>query len=110
MTQPLPIRAAELSELSRDDCRDVLEDLLVAEFKRVLLMPEDEQLSLDTSYFDIGLTSLRLTEIRQQLEDALDISIDATVLFNRPTIEDLLAYLTDRLSADAVAANSGPGG
>lgn len=106
LSQPLPIRA-QLSELSWDECRDVLEDLVIAEFKSVLLMPEDEQLRLDTSYFDMGLTSLRLTEIRQRLEEILDIGIDATVLFNSPTIDDLLTHLTNRLSADAVAMNSG---
>lgn len=108
MTQPLP-RCAELSELNWDECRDVLEDLVVAEFKRAMLMPVDEQISLDTSYFDMGLTSLRLTEIRQHLEGVLDIGIDATVLFNSPTIDDLLTHLTNRLSADADAVNSGRG-
>lgn len=109
MTQSIPI-CAQLSELSWGECRDVLEDLVIAEFKSVLLMPEAEQLPLATNYFDMGLTSLRLTEIRQRLEDVLDIGIDATVLFNSPTIDDLLTYLSDRLSADAVAVNSGLSG
>jgi acyl carrier protein len=93
--------------LSCCECRNVLEDLIVAQFKRLLLMPDDEELSLDTSYFDLGLTSLRLAEIRQRIEDALDTGIDATVLFNRPTVNDLVTYLTDLLSTDAVPVNSG---
>jgi acyl carrier protein len=105
MTQPLPI-CAQLSELSWIERRDALQDLVVAEFKRVLLMPESERLCLDTNYFDMGLTSLRLTEIRQRLEDVLDIGIDATVLFNLATVDDLLTYLTDLLSTDAVSGRA----
>ncbi len=79
---------------------------MIAQFKSLLLMPEDEELRLDASYFDLGLTSLRLTEIRQRLEDALDIGIDATVLFNRPTVGDLVTHLTDLLSRGGVGCRT----
>jgi acyl carrier protein len=90
-----------LSNLPRSDRRDALEDLVVAQFRDLLLITDDEELGLATSYFDLGLTSLRLTEIKQRLETALDIGIDATVLFNQPTIDDLVTHLTDLLSANA---------
>jgi acyl carrier protein len=106
MTESLYIRP-QCSQQPYADRRDALEDLVVAQFKRLLSMPDDEELPLDTSYFDLGLTSLRLTEIRQLLEDVLDIGIDATVLFNRPTVDDLVTHLSDLLAADAVPANSG---
>jgi acyl carrier protein len=106
MTESLHI-GPQCSQQPYADRRDALEDLVVAQFKRLLLMPDDEELPLDTSYFDLGLTSLRLTEIRQLLEDVLDIGIDATVLFNRPTVDDLVTHLCDLLAADAVPANSG---
>ncbi|HEY3608771.1 MAG TPA: acyl carrier protein [Pseudonocardiaceae bacterium] len=89
-----------LSSLPRSDRRDALEDLVVAQFRDLLLITDDEELGLATSYFDLGLTSLRLTEIKQRLETALDIGIDATVLFNQPTIDDLVTHLTDLLSAN----------
>lgn len=106
MTQPLHTRI-QLSQLSWFERRDTLEDLVVAQFRRLLLMPDDEELRLDISYFDLGLTSLRLTEIKQRLENVLDIRIDATVLFKSPTVDDLVTHLTDLLSANAVPANSG---
>jgi acyl carrier protein len=68
----------------------------------MLMMRDDEELPTDTSYFDLGLTSLRLTELKQRLEEALDVGIDATVLFNRPTIDDLVDYLSELLSVAPV--------
>jgi acyl carrier protein len=88
-----------LRELSRAEVRDALEALVVAHFRRVLLMSDDEDLALDTSYFDLGLTSLRLAELRKSLEREVGVEIDATVLFNKPTIDELLAHLDAKLSA-----------
>jgi acyl carrier protein len=67
-------------------------------------MDEGEDFPLDISYFDLGLTSLKLTEIRESLEKLLDLSINANVLFNEPTVERLVGYLTDALSAPPTAA------
>ncbi len=81
--------------MSRSERHDTLEVLVLAQFRTALLMSEDEDLPMDISYFDMGLTSLRLTTIRQSLENVLDVAIDATVLFNRPTLDDLVTYLGD---------------
>src|SRR5262249_10249284 len=105
--RPQPSHHPQPSQLPCIERRDALEELVIAQFKRLLLMPDDEELPLDTNYFDLGLTSLQLTETRQSLEDVLDIGIDATVLFNRPTVDDLVTHLSDLLSANAVPANSG---
>lgn len=73
---------------------EALETLAVRHFRRALLMDEDEELALDASFFDIGLTSLRLMDVKQNLERELDLDIDATALFNQPTIEQLVEYLS----------------
>lgn len=90
-----PTTHVELGELSRSERCEALEVIVLGQFRTALLMSEDEDLPMDASYFDMGLTSLRLTAIRQSLEHALDIAIDATVLFNRPTLDDLVTYLAD---------------
>lgn len=78
--------------------REAIEELVVHRFRALLQMVDDEELPTDISYFDLGLTSLRLTEMKQLLERELDVGIDATVLFNQPTIEDLVRYLADLIS------------
>lgn len=73
---------------------DLLESIVVAEFKATLLMSADEQLEVDESFFDAGFTSLRITEVKDRLEAQLGCDISTNVLFNSPTIERLLDHLT----------------
>ncbi|MEU1484168.1 acyl carrier protein [Streptomyces sp. NPDC005752] len=91
-----------LRELPRTELADEIETLVVQRFKAVLLMTESEDLPVDISYFDLGLTSLRLTEIRQSLEQLLDLSINVNVLFNEPTVNHLVDHLADALSAPSI--------
>ncbi|MDH2428354.1 acyl carrier protein [Sphaerisporangium sp. TRM90804] len=72
----------------------VLESMVVAEFKETLLMSADEELPLAESYFELGLTSLGLTDVKQRLESLIGKGISSTVLFNSPTVEQLLDHLT----------------
>ncbi|CAM5426228.1 Acyl carrier protein OS=Streptomyces alboniger OX=132473 GN=CP975_22950 PE=4 SV=1 [Streptomyces alboniger] len=88
----------QFRELPRAELAEEMERLLVGKFRESLLMDEDEDLPLDISYFDLGLTSLKLTEMRQILEDVLAVSINANVLFNEPTVGRLLDYLVDAVS------------
>ncbi|MEU3355416.1 acyl carrier protein [Streptomyces sp. NPDC037389] len=95
-------------ELSWVERRDALEEKVVTQFKEALLMGEDEELELDTSFFDLGLTSLALGAMRKRLEDLLGVAIDATVLFNEPTVGRLVEYLAAAPSGPARSANSRP--
>ncbi len=89
-----------LRDLPRSERRDALEALVVTEFRTTLLLTDAEDLPLDQSFFEMGLTSLRLTEIKQRLEERLACGISANDLFNSPTIEQLLVYITDQALPD----------
>ncbi|GGS25399.1 hypothetical protein GCM10010252_75590 [Streptomyces aureoverticillatus] len=97
-----------LRELPAHEITEEIEALVEELFKDALLMDADEELPLQVSYFDLGLTSLRLTRIRQQLEEMLDLSINTNVLFNEPTVEQLVFYLADLLAAPSPADPSAP--
>ncbi|KOU65944.1 hypothetical protein ADK96_15945 [Streptomyces sp. IGB124] len=56
-------------------------------------MTGDETVPLDENYFDLGLTSLRATEIKQRLEAGPGVTIDTSVLFGSPTVDRLLDHL-----------------
>ncbi|MBW5419992.1 acyl carrier protein [Streptomyces sp. BG9H] len=88
----------QFRELPRAELAEEMEQLLVSQFRATLLMDDAEELPLDISYFDLGLTSLKLTEMRRTLEGILDLSINANVLFNEPTVGRLLDYLVDAVS------------
>lgn len=86
--------AERLAELPRSERFEVLDELVTAQFKAGLLMPAEDEFPRTESFFEIGLTSLRLAEIKQRLETLLGCAIDTTQLFNQPTLERLLEYLT----------------
>jgi acyl carrier protein len=89
-----------LSELPLSERRERLEELVVSEFKTTLMMADDEDLPFDMSYFELGFTSLRITEIKEFLETQLDCRISTNVLFNSPTVESLISYLADEVLTD----------
>lgn len=91
-SEPSPA-VRRLAELPRSDRRDELEALVTAEFREILLMDQDEELPFGTSYFDLGFTSLRITEVKGRLEDLLGCSISTNLLFNSPTVAQLLEHL-----------------
>lgn len=93
---------AQILALPGSEQRAALEDLVVQDVRAALLMDDDEDLPYDVSYFDLGLTSLRLVEIRDRLEKRLGRGINANVLFNSPTVARLLDYLADDLLADVL--------
>lgn len=93
-----------LHELPLSERREGLEELVVTEFKRTLMMADDEELPFDTNYFALGFTSLRITEIKERLETQLGCKISTNVLFNSPTMERLISYLAEEVLVDLFAA------
>ena len=94
MDQPAPV-ADQLRRLPRPERRAAVGAVVTAAFRTALLMSDGEELSLEANYFELGLTSLRATELKQLLETQLGCEIDAGALFGQPTVERLLAHLTD---------------
>jgi acyl carrier protein len=89
-----------LRELPLSERREELEELVITEFKSTLMMTDEEDLPFDMSYFELGFTSLRITEIKERLEVQLGQKISTNVLFNSPTMERLMSYLTGEVLAD----------
>ncbi|MDA5284525.1 acyl carrier protein [Streptomyces sp. NPDC054904] len=85
--------------------RSVLEEIVVAEFKAALLMPDDEELPVEAGFFELGMTSLLLTMVKQRLEEQLGRGISSTALFNQPTVERLTDYLASEVLADIFDVN-----
>jgi acyl carrier protein len=106
MTQDL-LAIERLRELPLSERREGLEEFIITEFKATLMMAEGEDLPLDMSYFELGFTSLRITEIKEQLETQLGCQISTNVLFNSPTMERLLSYLIDEVLADLFSTLTG---
>lgn len=90
----------ELRLLPEAERREALEEILETEFRAALLMTEEDELPFDQSFFDLGLTSLGITDLKDRLEEMLKCEINTNVLFNIPTIERLLDHLTEQLRGE----------
>jgi acyl carrier protein len=86
---------SELALMPAHERREIIEDLVVRELKSALFMTDEEELPLEAGFFDLGLTSLKMSEVKSTLEQKLECEIQTTVLFRRPTPEQLIDHLTD---------------
>ncbi|MDO0924256.1 acyl carrier protein [Streptomyces sp. TG1A-8] len=75
--------------------RDMIEDLVIEEFKQALFMTERDEMPLDVGFFDLGLTSLRLSEVKLALERKLECEISTAALFGHPTAGQLIDHLSE---------------
>jgi acyl carrier protein len=82
-----------LQQIPRTDRRAALESLVSAEFKRALLMSAEDDLPVDANCFDLGLTSLRATEVKQRLEAELGCELDISLLFGSPTVHQVVEHI-----------------
>jgi acyl carrier protein len=83
-----------LRALPRSERLRALQAAVEVEFRQTLLMTDDEELPLDQSFVELGLSSLGLIETKERLEAQLGQSMSAAMLFNHPTVEALLDHLT----------------
>ncbi len=72
---------------------------------RSLLAPRlgvgTEQLPLDVGLFDLGLTSVMATELKEELERRFTVELGSTALFDYPTLRRFAEYLVDAIGAQA---------
>jgi acyl carrier protein len=102
--------AEKLRQLPKSERSSALADWVAAEFKLTLMMTDEEDLPLEQSYFEVGLTSLGLMEIKERLEAQLGAGISAETLFNHPTVRQLLDHLATDILADMMSKPEQPAG
>ncbi|KAF0966498.1 Dimodular nonribosomal peptide synthase [Rhodococcus sp. T7] len=90
---PAPVFAARSADVVRP--RTVTEEIVVGIFRDVLGLPE---LSVDTSFFDLGGNSLTATQVVSRVNTALGVRIGVRDLFQSPSVAQLAV----------AAANTGP--
>ncbi|NEP57200.1 MAG: SDR family NAD(P)-dependent oxidoreductase [Symploca sp. SIO2G7] len=72
-------------------------DLLVAHVSRLVVdilgLATSQEIDLRQGLFDLGMDSLTAIELRSRLQKSLGFSVSSNVVFNYPTIEELVNYL-----------------
>lgn len=92
MIEPSP-QVRQVLVLPRSGRRPALEELVIAEFAEILGLPAGAEFPRRTGFFDLGMTSLRLTEVRQRLTRLLGDQVRIETLFEHATMDSLLEHL-----------------
>ncbi|MEV7795253.1 type I polyketide synthase [Streptomyces sp. NPDC087512] len=90
-----PAWSLRLAALPADQRREALSELLVGEVATVLGYGEDEEIDVDQSFKDMGFDSLAGVELRNRLTAATGLRLSATLVFDRPTVPDLVDHLLE---------------
>jgi acyl transferase domain-containing protein/acyl carrier protein len=96
ISTPGPSLLRRLQDASSDRRAELLEDFVRSEVARVLghapgAFPRAQ------GFADLGMDSLGAIELRTHLEQTLGCRLPATLAFDYPTVETLVAHLLDRL-------------
>lgn len=83
----------ELEQLPLSDRAQALDDFIYGHFRQALMLEPHETVDFKESFFDLGMTSLTLTESKRVFEQALRCVIDTPLLFNNPTVPTLIKML-----------------
>lgn len=78
----------------------ILEQAVRQHIAQVLRNPDSAYLAARQRLFDIGFDSLLAMEFTRKLNQALDLQLPSTLLFDYPTIEALLNYLSQQLPVE----------
>jgi acyl transferase domain-containing protein/acyl carrier protein len=83
----------QLSEASESDRYNLLTVFLQKEVGAVLELKASRLPDLHRGFFDLGMDSLMVVELIKRLETAFATSLSATLMFELPTIKDLVDYI-----------------
>jgi acyl carrier protein len=92
VTEPSP-RLRRVLDLPRAGRRAALDELVVEVFAEILGIPGGVEFPRGTGFFDLGMNSLRLTEVRQRLTRLLGDRISVEALFEHATVDSLVEHL-----------------
>ena len=84
---------AQLERIASTEREQWIVDYLFGKLKLLLMIDRNEHLPQTQNYFELGITSLQLQELKQDIECDLDKTVNLEVFFSNPTINDLVAHL-----------------
>ena len=87
----------QLSEANESDRYSLLTVFLQKEVGAVLGLEASRLPDLHRGFFDLGMDSLMVVELIKRLETAFATSLSATLMFELPTIKDLVDYIAEEV-------------
>ncbi|MEB3233351.1 MAG: type I polyketide synthase [Leptolyngbyaceae bacterium] len=87
---------------------ELLLDYLQQVFGEVLRFSPDDEIDPLLGFFDMGVDSLLAVELRNRLQNDLNLRLASTVLFKYSTLADLADYLAEQVAEGVGAIASSP--
>lgn len=100
---PAAVPPVDLSAIPEEARLDFTRQLVLSRIREILVDLTDDDIDLDATILEIGLTSLSALELRSRLNSAAGTAISLEDLFRHPTPRALAALLADRLWPAATA-------
>ncbi|NJA08153.1 type I polyketide synthase [Methylococcaceae bacterium WWC4] len=86
----------QIAELSRDEAYQLAKTQLEQAIKQVLYLDEAKTIDSYQGFFDMGLDSITIVELRVNLQRRLGCDLPTTLLFDYANVADVCAYLLER--------------
>ncbi|MEA5529504.1 type I polyketide synthase [Dolichospermum sp. UHCC 0684] len=87
----------QLENLPHDRRWNFLKEYLTSEVKLVLGLPVSHNLKLQKGLFEMGIDSLMAVDLKNRLQNNLEKTLPATIIFDYPTIESLIRYIGQKV-------------
>jgi phthiocerol/phenolphthiocerol synthesis type-I polyketide synthase B len=96
-----PFRST-LSDSEPSQRREMLTEHVCEQLARAMGLASPQALDHTVGFFQSGMTSLMSVALRRALSDSLGEDLPASVMFDYPTVDELVGYLAARLPETAV--------
>lgn len=86
----------KMSELNEEDAYQFAQTQVEQALKQVLYQDADKSVDSHQGFFDMGLDSITVVELRENLEHRLACPLPATLLFDYANVADVSSYLVQQ--------------
>ncbi len=86
----------KMHELNEQDAYQFAQTQVEQALKQVLYLDADKPVDSHQGFFDMGLDSITVVELRENLERRLACSLPATLLFDYANVADVSSYLVEQ--------------
>ena len=109
-TAQKPGLLSTLEDTSPGQQHALLLDFVTETARQVIGLDASDSLGLDTPLMEMGMDSLMAVEMRNRLGEALDASLPVSLLFNYPSIGEVLGFIEQEIikTGDAAAPGERP--